>query len=308
MDLNELRHRVMTVLRQADGPLDAARIRALAAVPEAQARAALRGLMDESLVVEVAALGQPAQVRYRWAAYWRTEDQQRAEKARRNLANFVAAVARVPDDQLDVESEPSCAFYDYVIHHYTPPDDKRMLVFLQCSVRRPFSRSPSHAAMCRAITLAAGSDPRARGPVHVVVLASKVGPVPYDLEDVYPANVRSGGVKHSSRTEYERVKPVLAARMAGYLVTHRRHYDRIAAFTEGRYGDVMRAAQRAASVDFPVLPRDEGPQVLRVGRSTPRKYWEKYWIQLYLTIRDWLEPAPRAQADGRLRQLGVQWQ
>ena len=40
------------------------------------------------------------------------------------------------------------------------------------------------------------------------------------LEDLYPANVRGGGVKRFDREIYERVKPVLAERMAQYILTY----------------------------------------------------------------------------------------
>ena len=59
--------------------------------------------------------------------------------------------------------------------------------------------------MRRAIGVATGYDPAhdfVRCPVHVVVMASYVGPVPYELQDVYPANVRAGGVKHMGEEEY----------------------------------------------------------------------------------------------------------
>ena len=50
--------------------------------------------------------------------------------------------------------------------------------------------------MRKAIETATGYNPRKhfeKCPVHVVVLASKIGPVLYELENVYPANVKGGG-------------------------------------------------------------------------------------------------------------------
>ena len=132
-----------------------------------------------------------------------------------------------------------------MINEYRPPEDKGILVFLQCSVRRPFSSWPSHVSMRRAVSVATGHDPGAdfvRCPVHAVVPASKVGPVPYELEDEYPANVRAGGVKHFRPEHYAQVKPVLAERMAQYIRAHGHNYDRIATFTQGRYGEVTVAA------------------------------------------------------------------
>ncbi len=202
------------------------------------------------------------------------------------------------------------AFHDYVVNEYKPPRDKRFLVVLQCSVRRPFSSSPSHASMRRAIAAATGCDPSEdfeMCPVHVVVLASKIGPVPYELEDVYPANLRGGGVKHFNRDYYAHVKPILAERMAQYIIAHKDSYDRITTFTEGRYGEVMEEARKIAPVDFLILPVADGPRIIQMGRSTPRKYWERYWIQLFLEIVSWLDADAQAGARARLDEMNVRY-
>jgi predicted RNA-binding protein len=140
-----------------------------------------------------------------------------------------------------------------------------------------------------------------------VVLASYVGPVPYELEDVYPANVRANGVKQMGPAQYERARPLLAARLAAYLEAHAAAYRGAVAFAEGRYGEVVGDAAARAGADVVLLPRAGGAAVKRLGRSTPRKYWEKYWIQLFLQIRDWLPPAAQRAADQRLLDLDVEW-
>jgi predicted RNA-binding protein len=195
-----------------------------------------------------------------------------------------------------------------VIDDYVPPADKRLLVVLQCSVRRPFSSSPSHGSMRRAIRVATGADPAGdfeACPVHVVVLASRIGPVPYELEDVYPANVGGGGVKHFRDEHYGRVRPILAARMAEYLTAHRDSYDHAATFTDARYGEVMRDARELAGMELPIFPRRDGPAVVRMGKSKPRTYWQKYWIQLFLEIVGRLARARRVEAKRRLEELDV---
>jgi hypothetical protein len=220
----------------------------------------------------------------------------------------------VPEIKLDVESEPATTFYRHVIDEYKPPGDKRFLVFLQCSVRRPFSKSPSHAAMRRAIRVATGYDPRSdfeACPVHVVVLASRIGPVPYELEDAYPANVRGGGVKQFETRRYERAKPILATRMAQYVIAHGDNYEGVTTFTEGRYAEVMQEARATIvkhsgeGAHFPILPQIGGPRIVRMGKSVPHRYWEQYWIQLYLEIVGWLAPDQQALAQARLEELGV---
>jgi predicted RNA-binding protein len=229
---------------------------------------------------------------------------------RRGLEEALAAAGRVPDRKLWTDSPPSVAFHRFIIERYRPPKEKRFLVFFQCSVRRPFSKSPSHGSMRRAVATATGFWPAkdfASCPVHVVVLASKLGPVPYELEDVYPANVRGGGVKHFSPEAYAEALPVLAGRMAEYIRAHRDHYRRMASFTQGRYAEVTREAARLARVRLKIFPDEKGPVVQRMGRSLPRTYWAKYWIQLDLEIVGWLDPAGRERAAARLRKLKVKF-
>ena len=309
MNANEARHRVISVLLQASEPLAVDELSAAGELSERQLRPALKALVGEALVVEGELVTGKAAPQYRWAARWRERTQRTAVDSRQKLAATMAPLAEAHGRGIDIEGAPATTFHEYIVNRYTPPPDKRFLVFLQCSVRRPFSSSPSHASMRRAIAAATGFDPSKdfdRCPVHVVVLASKIGPVPYDLEDVYPANVGGGGVKHFRPENYERIRPILAGRMAGYVIAHGQQYKRIATFTEGRYGQVMAGASKACQVEFPILPIRDGPKVIRIGKSTPRKYWEKYWIQLYLEVVRWLSPAARKQAAARLKSLDVE--
>jgi len=300
MDHSEARHRLISTLLQADGALPPTELASKAELPPGAAVDLLDGLLAEGMVVR---LGEA----YRWAARWEAQLERRTADTREALR------AAVPPEQHsqepDLEGEAARAFCDFIAENYTPPEDKRLLVFLQCSVRRPFSSSPSHASMKRAIRVATGFDPEAdflRCPVHVVVLASTVGPVPCELEDCFPANVRSGGVQHFDPTYYSRARPILAERMARYLSANATRYDRVTTFTRGRYAEVMHEAARLAGTGFPVLPVASGPSVLRMGSSTPRKYWEKYWIQLHLEVARWLTPAQQDRARARLAELDVE--
>jgi hypothetical protein len=316
MDRRELRYRVTAALLRAGQPLGLDEVAAACGAPPAEVQSVLQKLLDERRVVAgnlVQAFPTP---QYCWRERWEELSQRQLWDSQRDLAEAVGAFPRVPDAELDVMSAPSVAFWRHVVEQYRPPLGKRYLVFLQCSVRRPFSSSPSHASMRRAIRLATGADPRhdtAQCPVHVVVLASKIGPVPYELEDLYPASVRAGGVKHLAQDEYDRVKPVLAQRLAAYVVAHGARYERYAAFTDGRYGDVMRAAVALAGPQLPgvdrlhIFPQDDGPEVVRMGESVPRTYWARYWIQLYLEVVSWLPPREQARAARRLERRGVEY-
>jgi len=308
MNRRELRHRLISVLLQAAGPLALGELADQCGGETKDVLPVLKELLAEGRVVEGLLLPDRPGPQYRWAARWEEQAKELAAGSRKKLTQIVDAQPAAPPGKLDVDSQAVLAFHRYVVEQYRPPRDKRFLVFLQCSVRRPFSTSPSHASMRRAVQAATGCDPSKdfeTCPVHVVVLASKIGPVPYELEDVYPANVGGGGVKHFRPEYYARVKPVLASRMAEYITAHGRSYDRIASFTEGRYGEVMAEAGRIAGVRFPVFPDKAGARIVQMAGSRPRTYWAKYWIQLHQEIVRWLDPPMRAQAAARLKEMDV---
>lgn len=86
------------------------------------------------------------------------------------------------------------------------------------------------------------------------------------------------------------------------------HYQYITAFTDGRYGEVMREAMWLAGTEFDLFPDPVGPQVTdqgRIGKGPPRTYWARYWIQLFLEVFSWLEREERKAAWGRLVEMGV---
>jgi hypothetical protein len=319
MDRNELRYRIISTLLQADGPLARSELAQAccadwSVLDETTFAAMLQELIDSAQVIEGALLPGCDPPHYAWRTRWESKAEGRASDVQQDLLYALNAAEHVAAGQLDVDSPPAVAFCRYVLsQEYTPPQNKRYLVFLQCSVRRPFSTAPSHAPMRRAIRTATGYDPRkdAACPVHVVVLASKIGPVPYELEDLYPANVRGGGVKHFDRSTYARVKPILAERMAQYMLAYGRHYQGITSFTQGRYAEVLAQARdialRQAGPDFSILPQSDGPIVTRMKQSKPHQYWARYWIQLYLEIVRWLDHEQKTRAAQRLQALDVEY-
>ena len=285
MTPNEIRQRLVAALLDAGEPLTPDELAQCCGVPKARLRRVLGALVGDGAVDECGRAPDGAASHYRWTT-------------------------RTSALRLAIDSGPVLDFNHYVTHDYTPPAGKRILVVFQCSVRRPFSKSTSHGSMRRAVYAATGYWPRkqfARCPVHVVVLASTVGPVPYELEDVYPATVRRVGVKHFSQDYYEQVLPILAKRMAAYITAHRACYDHITTFTHDRYGDVMRMAGQLADVHFPILPVQGGARVVHMGGSPPRTYWQKHWIQLTLQLIEWLEPEQQKQAAARLKKLKVEY-
>ena len=108
--------------------------------------------------------------------------------------------------------EPVAILQEYLATQYIPPPHARFLAVYQCSGRRPFSSSPSHGSINHAIVAATGYHPKRQAascPVHVVVLAAKCGPIPYDLEGVYPACIRAEGLGRLDPDEYADVRGTL---------------------------------------------------------------------------------------------------
>jgi archaeosine synthase len=309
MDSAEVRYKLISSLLKSETPLTFHELLEQSDTTKAETLPVLKELISKNLVVEGNLIPDDADTRYYWAARW----EKRAEKrTTASIQKLQKAVKPSDGGKLDINHESVLSFHNFVTNEYKPPIDKKFLVFLQCSVRRPFSSSPSHSAMRRAIATATGHDPSPSKdfrscPVHVVVLASKIGPVPYELEDIYPANVRSGGVKHFDKKYYRRIKPILSNRMAEYITTHKHNYEYITTFTESRYGEIMREASKIAGVKFPILPVSSGAQIMRRGNSIPRTYWDKYWIQLYLEVVSWLDHSAQSEAEKRLMDMDVKY-
>ena len=201
-------------------------------------------------------------------------------------------------------SKPVLDFYNYVITKYIPPPDKDMLVFLQCSVSRPYSKSPSHGSMRKGIRIATGKDPKDDFDdcrCHVVVMSSVIGPVPYEMEDVYPADERGGGVKHMSPEDYRFAKPILAERMGAYIRRWHDRYKVITTFTHDRYGSVMESARKIADVDFPVFPDTRG-----IRTAGGNQYWTKFWVQVFLELLKGMTEEEQAEAWERFKAEGAE--
>ncbi len=310
MNPNEIRYRLIAALLQAEGPLTAGELAKAGNVPKSKLGPVLRKLVAEGAVVEGALVAGKPTPQYCWGARWAAKVEREAKTKQQQLGAVVAPAEREGPRHLPIDSQAMLDFNRFVTRDYAPPADKRILVVFQCSVRRPFSTSPSHGSMRRAVYAATGFWPRKefdQCPVHVVVLASTLGPVPYELEDVFPANVGGGGVKHFSDEHYAHVRPILAERMAAYITAHRASYDHVATFTDGRYGEVMALAGEIAGVAFPIFPAEGGARVLDLDGSRPRTYWQKFWIQLALQLIAWLAPDQQAAAHKRLRKLKVRY-
>jgi archaeosine synthase len=76
-------------------------------------------------------------------------------------------------------------FRERVLERYQPTSQKRVILFLPCSARKPYSDSRSHRRFAKVIQSSLG---RARVNLAEVILTSPLGVVPRELERIYPAS------------------------------------------------------------------------------------------------------------------------
>ena len=282
----EARFRLATVLLSSPNPLTLRELASSAELTGIFAREAAERLVESGQAVLLES--QAGEPRYRWATELDAGSRQRLPALNSTVVHH---------------------FMDYVLHDYTPPQQARVLAIFQCCVGRPFYRTQSHAFMRHAVAAATGLDPYHEAttcPVHVVVLASWIGPVPYELQNVYPVTVSAGGVKQMSDTTYASARPILVDRMSAYIMRHASHYRHILTFTDGRYAQIMHDVARQTGRPIVILPDPRGPRVLRYKGGAPRTYWQRSWVQLALGIARL--QGTRCQADTlrRLREMRVE--
>jgi len=290
------------LLRDVRGPVGLAELSARIGAPIDDLQAKLLELLDRREVVLGALLDDPTIPAACWWETWCDQQADWLEATRAPLEQAVRAERNSAD--ADPRSDAAEAFQQYLVDQYTPPRGKRILALVQDAVRRPYSSAPSHASLRQAVRLATGYDPSHDPyccPVHMLVLASHLGPVPYELEDLWPASCRSAGVKQLSDQAFTDRLPLLAGLLRHYLEHHADAYDTITVFAEGRYGAVV----REAGFDGPISPM-RGEVIVRVGDKVPRPYWQRYWIQLFRSIVAGLEPWQQEAAEARLRAAGVE--
>jgi archaeosine synthase len=118
-------------------------------------------------------------------------------------------------------------FAHRVLERYEPPE-RKILLILPCSAKKPYSRSSSHAKFIEAIE-------NYRGYIHEIILTSPLGVVPRELEMVYPAAFYDIPVTgYWDAEEREWVSSCLRA----YLKNNLRNYELIVAHLSGTYKEI----------------------------------------------------------------------
>jgi len=110
---------------------------------------------------------------------------------------------------------------DYLLRWYEPPKD-RILLFLPCANRKPYSLSVTHKGIIEAL----GPERRR---FHEVML-SNAGVIPREFEDMYPFNCYDWDETQETKEIKERYTEVTAERIKTYLVAHKSRYKAVTAF------------------------------------------------------------------------------
>jgi len=125
-----------------------------------------------------------------------------------------------------------------VSERYAPPE-RRILLLMPCSARKPYSISPSHTKFIEAIE-------QYRGDIHEVMLTSPLGVVPRELELVYPAAFYDIPVTGYWDAEE---RAWVASCLRTYLARHASNYDGIVAHLTGPYRELCSAVAAELNLD-----------------------------------------------------------
>jgi archaeosine synthase len=126
-----------------------------------------------------------------------------------------------------------------VLNRYEPPQ-RRILLLLPCSARKPYSRSPSHRKFSDAIA-------PYRGHVHEMILTSPLGVVPRELEVVYPAAFYDIPVTGYWDAEE---RAWVTSCLRNYLELHHQRYEHIIAHLNGAYRDMCSSVAADLGLDM----------------------------------------------------------
>jgi hypothetical protein len=111
---------------------------------------------------------------------------------------------------------------DYLLRWYEPPKG-RILLFLPCANRKPYSESRTHQGIIRELERAG------RGGFHEVML-SNAGVIPREFEDKYPFESYDWDESKETKAIKERYVEVTAERIRNYLATHGARYSSVVCF------------------------------------------------------------------------------
>jgi hypothetical protein len=167
---------------------------------------------------------------------------------------------------------------DYLLRWYVPPKEK-VLLFLPCANRKPYSESKTHQGIIGVLE-AAG-----RNKFHEVML-SNAGIIPREFEDRYPFESYDWDESLETAQIKERYLEVTAKRIGDYLSAHGKQYLLIACFLK---------------------PDSESHQALKKACETLKMPYKNLLTEeTYNLIRGEPRPMQNPQALGDLAE-GLRW-
>jgi archaeosine synthase len=162
-----------------------------------------------------------------------------------------------PPESGDTISGPSFyhpafeAAHRYIIRHYVPPA-REVCIFLPCSMKKPYSTSPSHMVFREVIGAVLPEEH-----YHTVVFGT-CGVVPGELEGMYPfAHYRYMLGKSKSERVRRDFLAIETGRLEAYLTKTKPVYRTRLAYCLGSFREAMREASKRTGIDVALCPSEE---------------------------------------------------
>jgi len=144
------------------------------------------------------------------------------------------------------------AFIRYVLHNFDP-GDKKVLVILPCSAKKPYRTSRTQRRYTQAIRKAAGL---AHYSVQVATLSAVFGIVPREMEDAAILQHYDFSLNRSTYTRgfHKEICECLSERLSAFIETFGEQYDAVIFYGRERYKKVAVLARSMTSYPLKVLP------------------------------------------------------
>lgn len=143
-------------------------------------------------------------------------------------------------------------FRENVVTRYMPPAEKRIVLLLPCSAKKPYSDSKSHRRFLETLEASLGN---ATSHVAQVILTSPLGLVPRELERIFPAANYDIPVTGEWDTEETTIA-------ADALITHLKKFSQdvvIVAHVSGGYLGIVNTAEDSISHSIIYTSPDTSP-------------------------------------------------
>lgn len=140
--------------------------------------------------------------------------------------------------------------YQFILRHYQVPE-REVAVFLPCSVKKPYSASPSHRLFDGVISRALPPER-----THIVVFGT-CGVVPRELELMYPyASYRYMLGRCPDPAVHRSFLRIETVRLEGYLKKTAGTYRHRVAYCLGEFREAMQAASARTGIPVICVPSD----------------------------------------------------